>query len=119
MDKANAFKLAIVIAGFSVAGAITYSYFANAEPPIEEHFVAGDEHWLCQNETCEHDFSFTEAEARERIRSGMLTPECPQCNEGPVFKVFRCEHCNEPIMPGGHGARPETCPHCSEPLGGP
>ncbi len=102
---------AVVVLG--VAGVFVYKNVFG-DPGHGETLPEGT-FWICRNENCNNEFNLSLSEVKSLRNADGLVP-CPKCNEWRVMRGYSCDSCDRVYQQVGHGAKPDNCPHCGEPI---
>ena len=95
------------------AGVLLFRYFTAASEDGED--LPGGTFWMCRNPDCGFEFNLPLKTMKEQMNADGRVP-CPKCGQHLTKRGFQCPACQRVVEPVGHGALPEKCRHCNEPI---
>jgi len=120
VSKKDMILLLFAVAAIAVAGVV----FVNNQGPKENgEGLDRVDHYSCQNESCQAEFTMTLAELNDgQIHPETGMPACPTCGDYTVTRALPCPSCGTHLKLVGHGQLPKVCPSCGaqivKPTGG-
>jgi hypothetical protein len=106
-------KLAIAFIALGASAILLWQYFRGGAGSESRSAPAS---WVCLSPDCRNEFRMSVGDVIRQAGPEGTVP-CPKCGKSTTVRGVDCPNCNRILPPVGHGAAPETCPHCKATIG--